>query len=185
MTSKFISVISDGQITTDGVVSQSHFKKFECSPNGYVIGITGYEMITNQIRKKFYYQPALDFNEAKSFLTDQLEHYKSKQVEFGHAIRFNAIIAGFSEKNIPQATTFHIENQKITAKNYGKSAILSLVPDRLDFNPNQLIHQYLENTAIEMQLLQVQTLQRSVLYQVSEHSATVNKVVFQETVYPH
>ena len=46
----FISVISDGQITTNELLTQSHFKKFESNPNGFVVGITGFELITNNIR---------------------------------------------------------------------------------------------------------------------------------------
>ena len=101
----FISVISDGQITTNEVLTQSHFKKFESNPNGFVVGITGFELITNNIRKKFYYQPNLNFEEAELLLRAELEKYKSKQVNFGQHISFNAVIAGFPIEN-PKVPSF-------------------------------------------------------------------------------
>ncbi|MDM5145767.1 hypothetical protein ICE98_02901 [Lactococcus lactis] len=124
----FISIISDGQITTKKVLTQSHFKKFESNPNGFVVGITGFELITNNIRKKFYYQPNLNFEEAELLLRAELEKYKSKQVNFGQHISFNAMIAGFplAAPSLPRAISFHVANQNISERYYEKSAILSL-----------------------------------------------------------
>ena len=189
MTDDFISIISDGQITTDGVITKSHFKKFEISKNSFVVGITGFELITNQIRKKFYYQPEMTFDEAKLLLIEELEHYKTKQLRFGQSITFNAIIAGFSNNpltdlSVAQATTFHIENQTISEKNYEKSAILSLTPDDITFNPNRIISENISRFPKDSLLLHLQTLQRNALYKVAEQSKTVNKIVFQETIFP-
>lgn len=146
----FISVISDGQITTNELLTQSHFKKFESNPNGFVVGITGFELITNNIRKKFYYQPNLSFEDAELLLRNELEKYKKKQVIFGQNISFNAMIAGFplAAPFLPRAISFHVENQTISEQNYEKSAVLSLVPDDINFNPNQIITDNLYKTRI-------------------------------------
>ncbi|MCL2112506.1 MAG: hypothetical protein FWH31_01000 [Streptococcaceae bacterium] len=198
MTPDFISIISDGQITTDQHITQSHFKKFETSPNGFVVGITGFELITNEIRKKFYYQPKLTFGEAQLFLRDELEKYKNKQATFGQFIQFNAIIAGYpnllteplsskhesSTLSVPEATTFHIENQSITETHYQNSAVLSLIPDDISFNPNRLISDNLANFSSQTLLPHLQNLQRNALYKVADESKTVNRVIFQETITP-
>lgn len=182
----FISVISDGQITTNEVLTQSHFKKFESNPNGFVVGITGFELITNNIRKKFYYQPNLNFEEAELLLRAELEKYKSKQVNFGQHISFNAVIAGFPIENpkVPKALSFHVANQNIFERYYEKSAILSLIPDDISFNPNQIITDNLNKSLNIIPTFQVQTLQRNALYKVADQSKTVNKVIFQEIIEP-
>ena len=156
----FISIISDGQITTNKVLTQSHFKKFESNPNGFVVGITGFELITNNIRKKFYYQPNLNFEEAELLLRAELEKYKSKQVNFGQHISFNAVIAGFPIENpkVPKALSFHVANQNISERYYEKSAILSLIPDDISFNPNQIITDNLNKSLNITPTFQVQTL---------------------------
>ncbi|AYG00636.1 hypothetical protein [Lactococcus allomyrinae] len=199
MTPDFISIISDGQITTDQYITQTHFKKFETSPNGFVVGITGFELITNEIRKKFYYQPKLTFDEAQLFLRDELEKYKYKQATFGQFIQFNAIIAGYpnllaesgssskhesSTLSAPEATTFHIENQSITETHYQNSAVLSLVPDDISFNPNRLIKDNLAKFSSQTFLPHLQNLQRNALYKVADESKTVNRVIFQEAITP-
>lgn len=180
----FISIISDGQITTDQLMTQSHFKKFETSKNGFVVGITGFELITNNIRKKFYYQPNLTFFEAEILLRTELEKYKNKQVTFGKAIAFNAVIAGFeaSPQKTARAISFHIENQKISEHHYENTAVLSLVPDDISFNPNQIITKNMTKFAKATAILQIQTLQRNALYKVADQSKTVNKVIFQELI---
>lgn len=180
----FISVISDGQITTNELLTQSHFKKFESNPNGFVVGITGFELITNNIRKKFYYHPNLSFEDAELLLRNELEKYKNKQVIFRQNISFNAIIAGFplAAPSLPRAISFHIENQTISEQNYEKSAVLSLVPDDINFNPNQIITDNLYKTKNISPVFQIQTLQRNALYKVADQSKTVNKVIFQEII---
>ena len=182
----FISVISDGQITTNQILTQSHFKKFESSPKGFVVGITGFELITNNIRKKFYYQPNLNFEEAEFLLRTELEKYKNKQSSFGQHISFNAIIAGFPLTNptVPKAISFHIENQNISEQHYEKSAVLSLIPDDINFNPNQIITENLNKSIKIDTLFQAQTLQRNALYKVADQSKTVNTVIFQEVIKP-
>ncbi|MDU4517775.1 MAG: hypothetical protein E7I97_06010 [Lactococcus lactis] len=180
----FISVISDGQITTNELLTQSHFKKFESNPNGFVVGITGFELITNNIRKKFYYQPNLSFEDAELLLRNELEKYKNKQVVFGLNISFNAMIAVFplAAPSLPRANSFHVENQTISEQNYEKSAVLSLVPDDINFNPNQIITDNLHKTNNISPVFQIQTLQRNALYKVADQSKTVNKVIFQEII---
>ncbi len=76
ITDSFISVISDGQVTKNNEITASHFKKFETSQNGYVIASTGYEKITNDIRKKFYYQPHLTFDDAQMLLLESIKNIK-------------------------------------------------------------------------------------------------------------
>jgi hypothetical protein len=188
MTKDFISIISDGQITTDGAITKSHFKKFEVSKNKFVVGITGFELITNNLRKNFYYQPELTFEQALEFLRNELEIYKNKQLHFGKFLQFNAVIAGFTTKNaltglsVSKAYSFHIANQKIHEKSYENSAIISLIPDDIQFNPNQILSENLKKFPKESQLFQAQNLQRNMLYKVSEHSKTVNTTVFQEII---
>lgn len=184
----FISVISDGQITTADNMTQSHFKKFETSPAGFVVGITGFEQITNRIRKKFFYQPNLTFNQAKELLQNELDHLKTKQINFGQDLCFNALLAGFPQSltgpSEPEAISFHIAQQSIQTKTYHKAAVLSLLPDDIDFNPNKIITENLPKHSHASLSLQVQILQRNALYKVAETSATVNKVVFQELIRP-
>ena len=135
---------------------------------GSFVGITGFELITNNIRKKFYYQPNLNFEEAELLLRAELEKYKSKQVNFGQHISFNAVIAGFPIENpkVPKALSFHVANQNISERYYEKLAILSLIPDDISFNPNQIITDNLNKSLNITPTFQVQTLQRNALYKL-------------------
>ena len=114
------------------------------------------------------------------------EKYKSKQVNFGQHISFNAVIAGFpiETPKVPKALSFHVANQNISERYYEKSAILSLIPDDISFNPNQIITDNLNKSLNITPTFQVQTLQRNALYKVADQSQTVNKVIFQEIIGP-
>ena len=183
ITSDFLSIISDGQITTAGQISKTHFKKYEVSPQGYVIAATGFEQITNEIRKKIYYQSQLSLPQAHDLLVEVLESYKTKQQLFHGHIRYNALLAGFvGPDKQPQVYSFHIENQQITERLYTEATVLSLLPDDISFNPNAMIKQNLAKFPKKMPLLQVQSLQRNALYQVARVSKTVNTTVFQDFI---
>ncbi len=184
MTPDFISIVSDGQITESGQITQTHFKKFIVSPQHFVVAITGFQLITENIKKKFYYQPNLSFDEAVKFLIQELEKYKDKRLHFGQTfICYNAIIAGFpTNHSTPIAMSFHIENQQLTRKVYEKSALISLLPDDIDFNPNFIISENLRYFDKNSRLFHIQSLQRNALYKVAAHSKTVNRTVFQEII---
>lgn len=186
ITDQFISVLSDGQVTQDSQIIESHFKKFETSPQGFVIAITGFEKITNDIRKKFYYQPQLNFDEAKALLLQELEHYAMKHLAFSGLLSFNALMAGFVSTESGQkeglAYTFHVENGQITEKSYKKSAVLSLLPDDISFNPNLIISTHLADVPKAHLAFHIPNLQRNALYQVANASKTVNHVYFQDII---
>lgn len=94
------------------------------------------------------------------------------------------MIAGFplAAPFLPRAISFHVENQTISEQNYEKSAVLSLVPDDINFNPNQIITDNLYKINNISPVFQIQTLQRNALYKVADQSKTVNKVIFQEII---
>lgn len=186
MTSNFISLVSDGQITKGDEITRTHFQKFIVSPQHFVVAATGYQLIIENIKKKFYYQPNLTFDEAVKFLEQELEKYKDKQVRFGKKISYNALIAGFpnhlTKQSEPIAISFHVEKQHITRKIFKKAAIISLLPDDISFNPNQMINENLIKTDFQVPLLQIQTLQRNALYKVADQSKTVNHTIFQTLI---
>lgn len=211
ITDSFISVISDGQVTKNNEITASHFKKFETSQNGYVIASTGYEKITNDIRKKFYYQPHLTFDDAQMLLLESIKKYQNKSVHFSKKVSYNAIIAGFvstdnsqiapfstvistdnttkntstpshPSKKRPVAYCYHVADGNITRTFYDHALCLSLIPDDIDFNPNLLLSTALKKLSHHNALLSIQALQRSILYQVAQKSNTVNTVIFQALI---
>lgn len=177
----FISIVSDGQISLGSEITDAYFKKFQVSPKGFVIGLTGYEKILTEVKKKFYYQPGLDYDEARDYLLDLLLHYKDKQVGIGKVIRYNAVIAGFVN-GVAQASSFHAENGAVSQQDYVKDALISLAPDDIDFNPNQWIKSGMHEVAGELPQAQLISLQRAALLKVAEQSATVNRVIFQHSI---
>lgn len=181
LTENFISVISDGQITENGRITQTHFKKFIVHAENFVIVVTGYQIIVQEIKKKFHYQPKLSYEEARDFLRILLEKYQEKRVNFGqNLIAYSAVIAGFTPEL--RATVFHIEKSKMTSKDYQKPALLSLLPDDIDFNPNELMSQQMSTLKGSFSLPLAQSLQRNALYHVAKQSQTVNQVIFQESI---
>jgi len=180
MREDFISIVSDGQISLDGEVTNAYFKKFYRSPQGFVIGLTGYEKILSEIQKKFHYQPRLDFAEAEAYLLDLLDNFKHKQVA-GKLINYNAVIAGFVN-GIAQASSFHAEKGELSQKDYLQNALISLAPDDIDFNPNQWIKSGIQQVNGSIPQAQLISLQRAALLKVAEQSDTVNTVIFHETI---
>lgn len=179
LTKEFISILSDGQITENGQALRRHFKKFYVSPKGFVIGITGYHKITEEILVQIHYQPQLDPQGAQSFLTTALERYKDKRAGLAKKVAYNAVIAFYSN-GVPKARTFHIEEGKLTTRDYSGSSLISFPPDDIDFDPNKIISTYLKNN--QALLPKIQLLQRNALYRIAECSQTVNKTVFQEII---
>ncbi|MFC4651588.1 hypothetical protein ACFO26_01520 [Lactococcus nasutitermitis] len=183
LTENFISVISDGQITEHNSITQENFQKFYVSKNHFVIGITGYEKIVRDIKKRFHYFPKLSYQEAQLLLIDELRKYRKKQNGIGKLIRFNAVIAGFTDSSsVSSARTFHIEKGEISTRDYSSQAVLSLCPDDISFNPNQLIAQNISLENGKILPFQAQALQRSTLFKVAEQSNAVNKIIFQELI---
>lgn len=79
LTKDFISVLSDGQITENEQAIRTHFKKFYVSPNGFLVGITGFHKISEEILVQLHYQPQLMPLEAQEFLLSALLRYKDKR----------------------------------------------------------------------------------------------------------
>ncbi len=179
LTKDFISVLSDGQITENGQAIRTYFKKFYVSPNGYLVGITGFHKITEEILVQIHYQPHLDPVEAQEFLFNALLRYKDKRYGLTKKVAYNAVIAFFSNDQ-PQARTYHIEDGKLSTQDYLGSSLISFPPDDIDFDPNKLISTYLKDG--QSLLPKIQLLQRNALYRVAENSQTVNKTVFQELI---
>lgn len=126
----------------------------------------------------------MPYHEAEELLLSELNKFKNKQVRINQSIKYNAVMAGFvSADRIPQASLFHIEDgKKSSKKNYHSGAVLSLLPDDISFNPNQLILQNLKQIPKENHALALPILQRNTLYKVASASQTVNNTVFQEII---
>ena len=159
LTKDFISVLSDGQITENEQAIRTHFKKFYVSPNGFLVGITGFHKISEEILVQLHYQPQLIPLEAQEF--------------------YNAVIAFFNNGQ-PQARTYHMEEGKLSTMDYLGSSLISFPPDDIDFDPTKLISTYLKDG--QSLLPKIQLLQRNALYRIAESSKTVNKTVFQEVI---
>mgnify|MGYP006981392898 CR=1 FL=1 len=172
LTKDFISVLSDGQITENDQAIRTHFKKFYVSPNGFLVGITGFHKISEEILVQLHYQPQLMPLEAQEFLLSALLRYKDKRYGLTKKVAYNAVIAFFSNGQ-PQARTYHIEEGIL-------SSLISFPPDDIDFDPNKLISTYLKDG--QSLLPKIQLLQRNALYRIAESSKTVNKTVFQEVI---
>lgn len=179
LTKNFISIVSDGQITENNRAIKNHFKKFYVSPNGFLVGITGFHKITEEVIVQFYYQAELNPQEAQEFLTSALKRYKDKRIGFNKKVAYNAVFACFNDGQ-PQARTYHIENGLLTTKDYHGASLISFPPDDIDFDPNKFIRTHLNNG---LSLLpKIQLLQRNTLYRVADSSKTVNKTVFQDII---
>lgn len=179
LTKNFISILSDGQITENGRAVRTHFKKFYVSPNGFLVGITGFHKISEEILVQLHYQPHLKPLEAQEFLLSALLRYKDKRFSLTKKVAYNAVIAFFSDGQ-PQARTYHIEEGRLTTQDYLGSSLISFPPDDIDFDPNKLISTYLKEG--QFLLPKIQLLQRNALYRVAESSQTVNKIIFQEII---
>ncbi|MEY8537472.1 hypothetical protein AALM99_03285 [Lactococcus muris] len=179
LTKDFISILSDGQITENGQAIRTHFKKFYVSPNGFLVGITGFHKITEEILVQIHYQPHLTPLEAQEFLLSALLRYKDKRSALTKKVAYNAVIAFFNN-GLPQAKTYHIEDGSLTTKDYLGSSLISFPPDDIDFDPNKLISTCLKDG--QYPLPKIQLLQRNALYRVAESSQTVNKTIFQEII---
>ncbi|MDG6111054.1 hypothetical protein NF715_05980 [Lactococcus formosensis] len=179
LTKDFISVLSDGQITENEQAIRTYFKKFYVSPNGFLVGVTGFHKITEEILVQFHYQPHLTPLEAQGFLLSALLRYKDKRSTLTKKVAYNAVIA-FFDNGQPQARTYHIEDGMLSTKDYTGSSLISFPPDDIDFDPNKLISTHLKNG--QSLLPTIQLLQRNVLYRIAENSKTVNKTVFQEVI---
>ncbi|MFK4952524.1 hypothetical protein VNN37_07875 [Lactococcus garvieae] len=179
LTKDFISVLSDGQITENEQAIRTHFKKFYVSPNGFLVGITGFHKISEEILVQLHYQPQLMPLEAQEFLLSALLRYKDKRYGLTKKVAYNAVIAFFNNGQ-PQARTYHMEEGKLSTMDYLGSSLISFPPDDIDFDPNKLISTYLKDG--HSLLPKIQLLQRNALYRIAESSKTVNKTVFQEVI---
>ncbi|GBG96278.1 hypothetical protein [Lactococcus termiticola] len=182
MQADFISIVSDGQISSPEGILETRFRKFEVSPAGFVVGLIGYQKIAEEIKKKFYYQPRLSYNEAKAYLEELLASYRLKQDGIGKVISYAALIGGFVDGKA-LATSFHVKEGHIKSHEYQGTATISLCPDNIDFNPNDIFKRLLAGSSLsEASPAQLIAFQRATLLQVAEASETVNSVIFQETI---
>lgn len=173
MTDEFVSVICDGQITKNEQILQTHFKKM-IGLQDFIVAVTGPQLIIENILGKFHFRSNLKFDDASNFLTEILKRYQNQ-----HSC--NVLMAGFDETGNSHALTFHVENGEISLKTYDKSAVLSLLPDDSDFNPNPIILSNLTKNT-ENLIFHAQHLQRNALYHVAKKSKTVNTIYFQEII---
>jgi hypothetical protein len=181
LTDDFISVISDGQVTKNGVKIRDDLKKFYVHPCNYVVALTGYEQVLKDVFSELAHQPLLTFGGARCFVAKVLEKYQDVKDEFGEKVSSKLVIAGFDSKKA-RATAFEI-GENISKTDYYSPTSISLNPPDIDFEPNKKITNGIVSINGKFELRQVQSVQISAVVEVAQKSKSVNNKIFKEVLH--
>lgn len=181
----FISVISDGKVTTsNGSTEDNRFKKFIVTNSKVVVAATGSHglaLVLFEIIKKQYNESTYD--QINDFILKTFQENKGLTNVENNLIDMRIIVAGLGNNgSIAKAHQFLQSEGKFDELNYKSSAVISMNPPDLESTFDYLYQNvnYIVNSKFSVNM--VKKRQKLVLSKVANKSDSVNSVVFQEVI---